>query len=197
MPLETPTAPLENTTLSNGATAKAKKEETRNRAAEVTASAATGAGQKEALPTAKESGGGNNKASSEVGLPRRKRTRCHVFGCTRKHAPDNCPTFRDMTPKDRLDLIHKKQLCLFCLRHLMGKECETMGKWPNCTIDSCGKPHHEMLHEVLKAGKPSVPAKKTEPSGRPPAAGSEGSEGGRPAAAAPSDRRRERLEDGS
>ncbi len=67
-----------------------------------------------------------------------------------------------MTPKERLDLIHKKQLCLFCLRHLMGKECETMGKWPNCTIDSCGKPYHEMLHEVLKAGKPSVPVKKTE-----------------------------------
>jgi hypothetical protein len=74
-----------------------------------------------------------------------------------------------MTPKERLDLIHKKQLCLFCLRHLMGKECETMGKWPNCTIDGCGKPHHEMLHEVLKAGKPSVPVKKTEPPSDPPA----------------------------
>jgi hypothetical protein len=45
-----------------------------------------------------------------------------------------------------------------------------MGKWPNCTIDSCGKPHHEMLHEVLKEGKPSVPAKKTESQSGPPAA---------------------------
>ncbi len=45
-----------------------------------------------------------------------------------------------------------------------------MGKWPNCTIDGCGKPHHEMLHEVLKAGKPSVPAKKTEPPSGPQAA---------------------------
>ncbi len=67
-------------------------------------------------------------------------------------------------------MIHKKQLCLFCLRHLMGKECETMGKWPNCTIDGCGKPHHEMLHEVLKAGKPSVPAKRAEPPSGPPLA---------------------------
>jgi hypothetical protein len=29
-----------------------------------------------------------------------------------------------------------------------------MGKWPNCTIDGCGKLHQEMLHEVLSAGKP-------------------------------------------
>jgi hypothetical protein len=53
-------------------------------------------------------------------------------------------------------------MCLFCLRHPIGKECRTMGKWPNCTIDSCGKLHHEMLHEVLKAGKHSLPGKKTE-----------------------------------
>ncbi len=77
-----------------------------------------------------------------MGPPRRKRTHCPVFECTRKHAPDNCPTFWDMVPKERLDLIHQKQLCLFCLRHPMGKECETMGKWPNCTMDGCGKPHH-------------------------------------------------------
>ncbi len=55
----------------------------------------------------------------------------------------------------------QKQLCLFCLRHLMGKECWTMGKCPNCTIGGCGKPHHEMLHEVLKAGKPSAPTQAT------------------------------------
>ncbi len=44
------------------------------------------------------------------------------------------------------------EACLFCLKHPMGKECWTMVKWPYCTIDCCGKPHHEMLHEVLKAG---------------------------------------------
>ncbi len=70
-------------------------------------------------------------------------------------------------------MIHVKQLCLFCLRHLMGKECETMGKWPNCTVDGCGKPHHEMLHEVLKAGKPSVQVKGAEPPSNPTAVASE------------------------
>jgi hypothetical protein len=49
-----------------------------------------------------------------------------VFGCTRKHALDDCPTFQDMTPKERLDLIHMKQLCLLCLGHPMDKGCETM-----------------------------------------------------------------------
>jgi hypothetical protein len=96
-----------------------------------------------------------------AGPPKRKKVPCPVFGCTKKHAPDNCPTFRDMVPKERLDLIHRKKLCLFCLRHPMGKECWTMDKWPNCTIDGCGKPHHEMLHEVLKEGKPSALVKKT------------------------------------
>jgi hypothetical protein len=127
---------------------------------------ATGARPKETSPTAKAGGKAGGEVPSALEPPRRKRTQCPVFGCTRKHAPDNCPTFRDMVPKERLDLIHQKQLCLFCL----GKECWTMGKWPNCTIDGCGKPHHEMLHEVLKAGKPSVPAKKTEPPSVPPAA---------------------------
>ncbi len=150
------------------ATAKAMKEGTRAGAAEAIADAATGAGRKKAPPITEEGSGANSEMSSEAGMPRRKRTRCPVFRCTGKHAPDNCPTFRDMTPKERLDLIHRKQLCLFCLRHLMGKECETMGKWPNCTIDGCGKLHHEMLQEVLKAGKPSAPAKKTEPPNGPP-----------------------------
>ncbi len=95
----------------------------------------------EAPPTAEPVGGVSSQASSAAGLPRRKKMRCPVFGCTRKHAPDNCPTFRDMTSKERLDLVHMKQLCLFCLRHLMGQECETMGKWPNCAVDGCRKPH--------------------------------------------------------
>ncbi len=82
--------------------------------------------------------------------PRKKRVPCPVLGCSQRHALDNCLTFRDMTPKQRLDMAHQKQLCLFCLRHPMGMECWTLNKWPNCTVEGCGKPHHEMLHEVLK-----------------------------------------------
>ncbi len=36
-------------------------------------------------------------------------------------------------------------------------------RWPYCTIDGCGKSHHEMLHEVLKTGKSLVPAQAAAP----------------------------------
>ncbi len=88
MPLETPTAPMGKTTPSGGATAEAKKEETRARAAEVIAGAATGAGRKGGAANRQEGDGANSQISSEAGLPRKKRTRCPVFGCTRKHALD-------------------------------------------------------------------------------------------------------------
>jgi hypothetical protein len=89
----------------------------------------------------------------------------HWEACSRQ-----LPNIPGHGAEGEVDLIHRKQLCLFCLRHLMGRECWTMGKWPNCTIHGCGKPHLEMLHEVLKAGKPSELKKKTEPQNRPPAA---------------------------
>jgi hypothetical protein len=107
-------------------------------------------------------------------LPRKKKVLCPVFGCTRKHALDDCPTFQDMTPKERLDLIHMKQLCLLCLGHPMDKGCETMSKWPSCTVGGCGKPHQEMLQGVLKAGESSLPAKDTDPPNEPPATAAAG-----------------------
>ncbi len=51
--------------------------------------------------------------------PVMKSQQCPVFGCMRKHAPSDCPTFLDMAPKERLDLIHAKQLYLLCLRSRM------------------------------------------------------------------------------
>jgi hypothetical protein len=137
-----PATPPETTVAPSGTTARPKRKRAKAKAAENPTGTVAGAKPKEAPPAAK----GDGKVSSAAKLPRRKKTPCLEFGCTRKHAPDNCSTFREMLPKERLDLIHRKQLCLFCLRHLMGKECWTMGKWPNCTIDGCGKLHHEMLH---------------------------------------------------
>jgi hypothetical protein len=82
-----------------------------------------------------------------------------------------------MTPKQRLDMAHQKQLCLFCLRHPMNRECWTLNMEPSCTINGCGKPHHEMLHEALKAEEHSALAQAALPTavqmGRPPAAAGE------------------------
>jgi hypothetical protein len=81
---------------------------------------------------------------------------CPVFGCTREHAPGDCPTFLDMTPKERLDLFHAKQLCLLCLQHPLSVGCEAAGKGSHCPAEGCDRPHHVALHGVLKAGKSSL-----------------------------------------
>ncbi len=83
---------------------KAKKKRGRNKAARRATRAAMEA--KEALPAAGPDGGTGGQVSSAVWLPRKKKMQCPVFGCTRKHAPGNSPTFQDMTPKERLDLVH-------------------------------------------------------------------------------------------
>jgi hypothetical protein len=86
-----------------------------------------------------------------------------VFGCTREHAPGNCPTFLDMTPKERLDLVHAKQLCLLCLQHPLSIGCEAAGEGSCCPAKDCGRPHHVALHRVLKAGKSSPLEGNTDP----------------------------------
>ncbi|MFN9902122.1 MAG: hypothetical protein ACK55Z_25740, partial [bacterium] len=69
-----------------------------------------------------------------------------MFGCTRGHDPGDCPTFLDMTPKERLDMIHAKQLCLLCLRHPLSVGCEVAGKGVGCPMEDCDRPHHAALH---------------------------------------------------
>ncbi len=164
-PSEVSEAQSEGVSQSAEVATKAQKKKKRNKAARRAAKMATEA--EGAPPTAGPGGGAGGQMSLATGLPRRGKVRCPVFGCTRKHAPDNCPTFQDMTPKERLDLIHMKQLCLLCLGHSMEEGCETIGRGPGCTMDGCGKPHHEMLHGVLKAGESSLPAEGTDPSNEP------------------------------
>jgi hypothetical protein len=77
---------------------------------------------------------------------------CPVFGCTREHTPGDCLTFLDMTPKERLDMVHAKQLCLLCLQHPLSVGCEVAGKGFYCPAGGCDRPHHVTLRGVLKAG---------------------------------------------
>jgi hypothetical protein len=98
-----------------------------------------------------------------------KPRQCPVFGCTRRHDPGDCPTFLDMTPKERLDMVHAKQLCLLCLQHPLSVGCEVAGKGLNCPMEDCDRPHHAALHEVLKAGGLSPPEGKADPPGGPAA----------------------------
>jgi hypothetical protein len=60
-----------------------------------------------------------------------------------------------MTPKERLDLVHAKQLCLLCLQHPLSVGCKAAGKGFCCPAEGCDRPHHVALHGVLKAGESS------------------------------------------
>jgi hypothetical protein len=93
---------------------------------------------------------GGTPAADDNQVPLYKWPRqCPVFGCTREHAP----TFLDMTPKERLDLVHAKQLCLLCLQHPLSVGCEVASKGFRCPAEGCDRPHHGTLHGVLKAGE--------------------------------------------
>jgi hypothetical protein len=102
-----------------------------------------------------EIGGETSAAGGEQGPVYERPRQCPVFGCTREHDPGDCPTFLDMTPKERLDLVHAKQLCLLCLQHPLSVGCEVAGKGFCCPAEGCNRPHHATLHGVLKAGEPS------------------------------------------
>jgi hypothetical protein len=112
------------------------------------------AARRAALAALEANGGPPVADGNQVPLSERPR-QCPVFGCTREHAPGDCPTFLDMTPKERLDLAHAKQLCLLCLQHPLSIGCEVAGKGSRCLAKGCGRPHHVALHGVLKAGKSS------------------------------------------
>jgi hypothetical protein len=134
-----------------------------------------GRAARRAARRATESGGVTPAASSEQGLAREELRSCPVFGCTRRHDPGNCPTFLDMTPKERLDMIHAKQLCLLCLQHPLSVGCEVAGKGLGCPMEDCDRPHHAVLHGALKAGGPSPPGGKADPPGGPAASTGYGS----------------------
>ncbi|MFO0006328.1 MAG: hypothetical protein ACK559_34915, partial [bacterium] len=97
---------------------------------------------------AAEAGDASSVTSGEQEPAQEETQQCPVFGCTRGHDPGNCPTFLDMTPKDRLDMVHAKQLCLLCLRHPLSVGCEAAGKGVCCPWGECDRPHHVALHEV-------------------------------------------------
>jgi hypothetical protein len=86
-----------------------------------------GRAAKKAARAAAEASSATPTADGEWEPAQEEPRQCPVFGCTRGHDPGDCPTFLDMTPKERLDMIHAKQLCLLCLRHPLSVGCEVAG----------------------------------------------------------------------
>jgi hypothetical protein len=123
-----------------------------------------------AARAAMEAEGCSPTAGGGQAPPVRRSQQCPLFGCTREHAPSDCSTFLDMTLKERLDLVHAKQLCLLCMRHPSSVGCKVAGKGSNCPAEGCDRPHHMTLHGVLKAGKFPPLARGTNPPDEPTAA---------------------------
>jgi hypothetical protein len=126
-----------------------------------------GKAARRAARAASEIGGGTPATDGKRGRVYEKPRQCPVFGCTREHDPGDCPTFLDMTPRERLDMVHAKQLCLLCLQHPLSVGCEVAGKGFCCPAEGCNRPHHVTLHKVLKAGEPSPPEGKADPPSEP------------------------------
>jgi hypothetical protein len=152
---EAPAARQQGDGPPNAATTTVPNGKKRSRAAKRAAKAAAEAGDEISVT------GGEREPVQEE--PRQ----CPVFGCTRGHDPGECPTFLDMTPKERLDMIHAKQLCLLCLQHPLSVGCEVASKGLCCPTEGCDRPHHATLHRALKAGGPSLPGGKADPPGGP------------------------------
>jgi hypothetical protein len=122
---------------------------------------------RKAARAALEDNGGSSATGGNQAPPAERPRQCPVFGCTREHTPGNCPTFLDMAPKERLDMVHAKQLCLLCLQHPLSVGCEVASRGTCCPAKGCDRPHHVTLREDLKAGKSSLLEGNTDPPDEP------------------------------
>jgi hypothetical protein len=62
--------------------------------------------------------------------------------------PEVCRLFEEMTPKSRLAIIQRKQLCQFCFRHSDTQPCPSHSQ-PACPVRGCMHMHHRLLHNAL------------------------------------------------
>jgi hypothetical protein len=69
--------------------------------------------------------------------------------CSGAHSPATCQKFKRLTPRARLVLVQRKELCQLCFRHLDSNKCWSLGKIPNCEVPECGASHHSLLHDAI------------------------------------------------
>ena len=68
--------------------------------------------------------------------------KCYV--CEDNHRVSDCPTYRDSSITERVDLVKKHRLCFSCLiKGHLTRECRSKKA---CGIDGCTKTHHQSLH---------------------------------------------------
>jgi hypothetical protein len=73
--------------------------------------------------------------------------------CGEKHSLARCEVFKKLSPQQRLKRIADRELCRLCCCHLQGRECWSLGRVPNCSVDGCKAPHHPLLHAAFVKGR--------------------------------------------
>ncbi len=69
--------------------------------------------------------------------------------CGENHMPEACSMFEELSPRGRLAVIHRKQLCHFCFRHSDSQPCPSHSL-PACPVCGCMRMHYRLLHDALQ-----------------------------------------------
>jgi len=86
---------------------------------------------------------------------------CVMFGvCGEKHPPGKCDAFKKLSPKQKLKEINTRELCRLCYRHLLGRDCWSKDKVPNCGV-------LHLLHSALVMVVQGIGAGLSVPGGHP------------------------------
>ena len=78
--------------------------------------------------------------------------------CSKDHRLYQCDAFKSKNPRERADFVKSNRLCFNCLssKHHV-KQCKSATR---CRANSCGKPHHTLLHyEKEEKSDTSTPQK--------------------------------------
>ncbi len=67
-----------------------------------------------------------------------------ALGCSQPHSFVMCPAFKKMKIKERWDVVIKWKWCKKCLK---GGDKHQQCSRKACDVNSCGRPHHYLLHK--------------------------------------------------
>jgi len=76
-------------------------------------------------------------------------------GCKKNHPLEDCELFKNQSLEAKLAKLQEWSRCLFCFKHLVGKEClaQEEDNYKGCGVIGCEKHHQASLHWVIETAK--------------------------------------------
>jgi hypothetical protein len=92
----------------------------------------------------------SHSPSWDVSFGRKCRAR-YLIGCDGDHVLLQCDKLLGMELSKRKEILKKRGLCLFCLKHAAEVECYGQGNFskPRCTQAGCDREHTPSVHKLL------------------------------------------------